>query len=320
MANDDHLLSPLATRHQSVRTEQAVNFGQKLGEVEFVGAGLAGGVEVGFAPVALGGCELSIAFTGLATQAMVLVVSQEPGQVAEAGARAGGEAAPAVAIGAHHRSGGQHGVAKLIDLGLLERLEPPGRVGVLVDLVGVGHRHAGCRDALVGPDGGEQTLVWVEPAFLEHGDLSCTCLSTCPAICFIETSPMFLAWQASSARERAEDLSSQGVNWSMITSMKPPSAAAWSCSGRRASWVEAHESHLPRLLECLRGVFHCLAPGPVNLPAAQGVKEKQVNIVCSQRRRADDRAGGSSARLVDMIFGGQEDFLAAPRASPRTIS
>ena len=24
----------------------------------------------------------------------------------------------------------------------------------------------------------------------------------------------------------------------MITSMKPPSAAAWSCSGRLASWVE----------------------------------------------------------------------------------
>ena len=63
MANDDHLLSPFATRHSPLNrehsrlTEQAVSFGQKLGEVELVVAGLAGGVEVGVAPVALGGAS-----------------------------------------------------------------------------------------------------------------------------------------------------------------------------------------------------------------------------------------------------------------------
>lgn len=108
VAEDNLPLSPLAT---SGSTEKAVNFGQKLGEVELVGAGITGGVEIGIAPVALRGRELGIAFAGLATQAVVLVIGQEPGQIAKAGARAGGEAAPAVAIGAHHRPGGQHGVA-----------------------------------------------------------------------------------------------------------------------------------------------------------------------------------------------------------------
>ena len=130
----------------------------------------------------------------------MLVVGEEPGQVAEPGLRAGGEGAAAVAIGAHRRAGGEHGVAKLVDLGLLERLEPPGRVGVLVDLVGVRHRHAGGREPLVGPDGREQALGGLSPRSLSTGDLRAPDLSAWPAICFIETRPMFLAWQASRAR------------------------------------------------------------------------------------------------------------------------
>ena len=76
---------------------------------------------------------------------MVLVVGQEPGQVAELGLGAGGDRAAAVAVGAERRAVGEHGVAKLVDLGRLERLEPAGGVGVLADLVGVAHRDAdGC--------------------------------------------------------------------------------------------------------------------------------------------------------------------------------
>ena len=56
---------------------------------------------------------------GLAARAVMLVVGEEPRQVAQPGLGAGGVAAPAVAIGAHHRAGGQNRVAQLMDLGLL---------------------------------------------------------------------------------------------------------------------------------------------------------------------------------------------------------
>ena len=82
---------------------------------------------------------------GLGAVAVVLVVGEEPGQVAELGLGAGGHGAAAVAVGAEGRAGGEAGVAELADLGLLQRLEPPGGVGVLADLVGVAHRDARLR-------------------------------------------------------------------------------------------------------------------------------------------------------------------------------
>ena len=42
-----------------------------------------------------------------------------------------------------------------------------------------------------------------------------------PAICFIETRPMPFLWAASRARLIGSSLASQGLNASMITSMKP---------------------------------------------------------------------------------------------------
>ena len=61
--------------------------GQEPGEVEVVGAGLAGGLEVGAVPVAGRVGQLGVEPAGLAAVAVVLVVGQEPGQVAELGRR-----------------------------------------------------------------------------------------------------------------------------------------------------------------------------------------------------------------------------------------
>jgi hypothetical protein len=135
--------------------QQAIDLGQKLGEVELARAGFAGGFKIGVTPIPFFVGELSVVFAGLVSRAVMLVVGQEPGQVSEARLGAGGPASTAVAVGAHHRAGGQHGVTKLVDVGFLERLESPGRVGVLVDLVGVHHGHTGGRDPRIGPDGGE---------------------------------------------------------------------------------------------------------------------------------------------------------------------
>ena len=59
-----------------------------------------------------------------------------------------------------------------------------------------------------------------------------------PATCFIEIRPIPFLWQASSALLSGESLSSQGVYWSMIASMIPPSAAAWMIWARSLWWVE----------------------------------------------------------------------------------
>src|SRR4051794_28877339 len=63
--------------------KQAVGLGQEFGEVELVGAGGAGGFEVGARPVAGGGVEGGVLATGLGADAVVLVVGEEPGQVAQ---------------------------------------------------------------------------------------------------------------------------------------------------------------------------------------------------------------------------------------------
>ena len=113
-----------------------VDLGQEPGEVEPVGAGGAGGLEVGAGPVAGLGGERGVLAAGLGADAVVLVVGEEPGQVAQLGLGAGGDRAAAVAVGAEGRAEGQGGVAELVDLGRLQRLEAAGGVGVLADLVG----------------------------------------------------------------------------------------------------------------------------------------------------------------------------------------
>ena len=63
----------------------AVHLGEEPGEVELVGAGGAGGLEVGAGPVAGLGGERGVLAAGLGADAVVLVVGEEPGQVAELG-------------------------------------------------------------------------------------------------------------------------------------------------------------------------------------------------------------------------------------------
>src|SRR4051794_16667037 len=77
--------------------EQAIGLRQEPGEVEPGRASGAGGVEVGAAPVSLLVREPGIGVTGMAAGAMVLVVGQEPGQIAQPCAGPRGSLAPAVA-------------------------------------------------------------------------------------------------------------------------------------------------------------------------------------------------------------------------------
>ena len=69
----------------------SLDLGQKLGEVEPVRAGCAGGLEVGAGPVAGLGGQLGVLAAGTGSVAVVLVVGQEPGQVAQLGLGAGGD-------------------------------------------------------------------------------------------------------------------------------------------------------------------------------------------------------------------------------------
>ena len=128
--------SPPRSGHSRRSGQVPVDLGQEPGEVEPVGAGGAGGVEVGARPVARLGGELGVLAAGLGADAVVLVVGEEPGQVAELGLGAGGGGAAAVAVGAEGRAEGEGGVAELVDLGRLERLVAAGGVGVLAELVG----------------------------------------------------------------------------------------------------------------------------------------------------------------------------------------
>ena len=122
-------------------TEQAIDFRQELGEVELGRAGSTGGVEVGSVPVSLFLRELGIGLAGPPAGAMMLVVGQESGQIAQARVGPRGASAPAVAGRAHDRTGIQEGGTQLVDFGLIHGFKAPGGIGVLVDLVGVRHGH-----------------------------------------------------------------------------------------------------------------------------------------------------------------------------------
>ena len=71
------------------------------------------------------------------------MIGQEPGQVAQLGPGACRLGTSAVAIGAERGADAQHRIAKLMQVGRLDRLEPPGRIGIDPEVVGVVHRHAG---------------------------------------------------------------------------------------------------------------------------------------------------------------------------------
>ena len=103
--------------------------------------------------------------------AVLLVVGQEPGQVAQLGGRAGGDRATAVAVGTHGRPVGEEEVAKLVDVRLFERFVSAGGVGVFAHVVGVFHRHAGRADPLVGPDRVQQALERGQFALGQHRHL-----------------------------------------------------------------------------------------------------------------------------------------------------
>src|SRR4051812_32681229 len=94
--------------------QEAVDFGQEAGEGDLVVARLPGGGEVGALPVASLVGERGVFLAGDPADAVVFVVSVEPGEVAETGLGAAGEGASAVAAGAHGRVGGEDGVAKLV--------------------------------------------------------------------------------------------------------------------------------------------------------------------------------------------------------------
>ena len=104
-----------------------VALGQKLGEIQLVGASGPGGFEVGARPVAGLRRHRGILAAGFAAVTVVLVVGEEPGQVPQLGLSTGGDRAPAVAIGTQHWPERQRGIAKLVNLLRGQRLIPPGR-------------------------------------------------------------------------------------------------------------------------------------------------------------------------------------------------
>ena len=100
------------------------------------------------------------------------MIGQEPGQVAKLGPGARRLGTPAVAVGTERRAMSQHRIAKLAQVGRLDRLEPSGRVGVDPKVIGVVHRHAGRADPLVGPDRVQQPLEGRQLSFGKHRHLA----------------------------------------------------------------------------------------------------------------------------------------------------
>src|SRR5262249_8124686 len=95
--------SPVRGFPHADSTEPAIDLGQELGKVEVHWAGLMRRVEVSAVPVALLFGELGIGIPGPAAGTMMLMVGQEPGQIAQPRDGPRGALAPAVAGGAQHR-------------------------------------------------------------------------------------------------------------------------------------------------------------------------------------------------------------------------
>ena len=105
-----------------------LDLGQELREVEPTGAGGLGRFEVGTCPVACFSRETGIFAPRSGSVAKLLVIGQEPRQVAELGLGACGGHAPTVAICAQAWFGGEKHVAELADVRLFEWLEAAGGV------------------------------------------------------------------------------------------------------------------------------------------------------------------------------------------------
>ncbi len=138
---------------------------------------------------------------GLGAVAVVLVVGEEPGQVAELGRRCRRRSEQRPSQSAQSVGPWASAASRsCADVGRLERLEAAGGVGVLADLVGVAHRHADCADPLVGPDRVQQALEGREACVRRaSGTRRCTSSrmlplglspKNWPAICFIEIRPI----------------------------------------------------------------------------------------------------------------------------------
>ena len=78
-------------------TKQAIDFRQELGEVELGRASGTGGVEVGSLPASFFLRELGIGVAGPTAGAMMLMVGQEAGQIAQPRVGPRGASTPAVA-------------------------------------------------------------------------------------------------------------------------------------------------------------------------------------------------------------------------------
>src|SRR5262245_11344071 len=90
-------LAQIGELRRDCSTEQAIDLRQELGEVEPGRASGTCGVEVRAVPVSLLLRELGIGFAGPAAGAMMLVVGQEAGQIAQPRVSPRGASAPAVA-------------------------------------------------------------------------------------------------------------------------------------------------------------------------------------------------------------------------------
>src|SRR5271165_6714029 len=117
-----------------------IHFGQEPGEVEPVRACKTGGFEVSAGPVACFGGESGILAACLGAVAVVLVIGQESGEVPEFRLGSRRDRTASIAIGAHHRPGGDQDITKLMDVGSLDGLVAAGCIDVVANLVGVPHR------------------------------------------------------------------------------------------------------------------------------------------------------------------------------------
>ena len=87
--------------------------GKSAAKLSLFGQAAAGRFEVGAFPVAGLGGKRGVLAPGFAADAVMLVIGEEPREIAQLGIRAGGDRATAVAIGAKGRAEGQCRVAQI---------------------------------------------------------------------------------------------------------------------------------------------------------------------------------------------------------------
>ena len=146
---------------------------------------------------------------------------------------------------------------------------------------------------------------------LSDGTRSWVIFSAWPPICFMETRPIPFLWQASRALFRAESLSSQGLNLSMIASTNPPSAAFWICSAIFSSWVEKPTNlTLPVFLIASIVSFISWLLGQSTCWESEAVEEQEVDVVGPQPGEPLVDLLQHVGGLAHAALGGQEDVLA----------